>query len=42
MKVSGKRQKKDRARARVIKARVVEPYYLGAGYTPAEYGCESR
>ena len=26
MKVSGKRQKKDRARARVVKARVVEPF----------------
>jgi len=26
MKVSGKRQKKDRARARVVRARVVEPF----------------
>ena len=28
MKVSGKRQKKDRARARVVKARVVEPFEI--------------
>ena len=28
MKVSGKRQKKDRARVRVVKARVVEPFEI--------------
>ena len=28
MKVSGKRQKKDRARARVVRARVVEPFEI--------------